>query len=355
MGCYNNVHEYLNLLGNIAEMPTKITKNNFVEKSYKKAIHPRSTTDNNSVVRFLIVTPVLNGISFLDETIRSVIFQEGDFFIEYIIKDNNSTDGSYELVEDWIKRIHKGDIPLYAKGMSITLYSSKDQGLYDGISIGFEIRPYSDNDILSYLNADDILLPKALHTVKTVFFMLPSSSWFIGQPMIIDEHGDVLSTSAFPLSYNQQDVAAGMHDGRKLGFIQQEGTFWRASLYKLVGGLDRTLSLAGDYDLWRRFALHVEPLSFNRSLGAFRKHHGQLSAGLDAYYQEVDDILVRKPFHSTLNGVNQSITTLNREFYNTAWKPYPEAHNQKEGAVLYFNDAMDRFEVIYTRRCWFGY
>ena len=38
---------------------------------------------------------------FLDETIRSVLLQRGDFLIDYIVMDGGSTDGSVAIIEKY--------------------------------------------------------------------------------------------------------------------------------------------------------------------------------------------------------------------------------------------------------------
>ena len=43
-------------------------------------------------MKFSIITPVYNGEKYITETIESVLSQEGDFEIEYIIQDGGSTD-----------------------------------------------------------------------------------------------------------------------------------------------------------------------------------------------------------------------------------------------------------------------
>ncbi len=50
-----------------------------------------------------IVTPSYNQGKFLAETIESVIGQEGDFYLDYIIIDGGSTDNSVEIIKNYEK------------------------------------------------------------------------------------------------------------------------------------------------------------------------------------------------------------------------------------------------------------
>ena len=90
--------------------------------------------------------------------------------------------------------------------------------------------------------------------------------------------------------FPRKAIDAGIFDGRFAGpyFIQQEGTFWRSTLWKKAGGLDANFRLAGDFDLWRRFAKQSELVVVDTILGCFRFRTGQLSTNLARYQAEID-------------------------------------------------------------------
>ena len=56
-------------------------------------------------MRFTIVTPVLNGEKFLDQTILSVVSQAGPFSIRYHIQDGGSKDATLKLLAAWKARL----------------------------------------------------------------------------------------------------------------------------------------------------------------------------------------------------------------------------------------------------------
>ena len=66
------------------------------------------------------------------------------------------------------------------------------------------------------------------------------------------------------------------------------GTYWRPALWTKAGGLDANFRLAGDFDLWRRFAKHSELVVADTILGCFRVRAGQLTANLAPYQAEID-------------------------------------------------------------------
>ena len=50
-----------------------------------------------------IITPSYNQGEFIEETIQSVLKQEGDFYIDYIIMDGGSKDQSVEVIRKYEK------------------------------------------------------------------------------------------------------------------------------------------------------------------------------------------------------------------------------------------------------------
>ena len=80
-----------------------------------------------------------------------------------------------------------------------------------------------------------------------------------------------------------------------VGFIQQESTYWRRSLWDRTGGrLDESLELAADFELWARFhRSSAELYSVPVPLASFRVHSDQKSRNLEAYIDEAQSVLTR--------------------------------------------------------------
>ncbi|MCL2932613.1 MAG: tetratricopeptide repeat protein [Trichodesmium sp. MAG_R03] len=241
-----------------------------------------------------IVTPVYNGVQFIDETIDGILSQSGDFFIRYHLQDGCSTDGTVEKLCKWKERLKSNNFLTLCKGIKFTFDSSPDSGMYDAINKGVAaIGNLRDEDCMTWLNADDRLLPGTLATIVSIFQSLPEVQWVTGRTELIDRDGIV--TNLFDLRlFSSRTLRAGLHEGRKLHFLTQEGTFWRSKLWHKVGGLDSSLRLAGDYDLWLRMADYSDLVTVNAVLATHRRHEGQLSNSHNRYHQEVDQILSRK-------------------------------------------------------------
>ncbi len=225
-----------------------------------------------------IVTPSYNQAAYLEATIRSVLDQNYRA-LRYLIMDGGSADGSVDI----IKR--------YADKLTYWV-SEKDGGQSDAINKGFaintSINEQSDwtNGIMTWLNSDDVLLPGALHRVGQIFEKCPQIHWLTGQPANMDAEGQHLKLGRLKTGHGRDLIRRGWYHGRGLGFIRQEGTFWRKSLFDKVGGINPNLHYAMDFDLWRRFAVHAPLVTVDQHLAVFRTQPQQKTSAIEKYYSE---------------------------------------------------------------------
>jgi glycosyltransferase involved in cell wall biosynthesis len=190
--------------------------------------------------------------------------------LEYIVCDAGSTDGSWELVEA------NRDLVTHA-------IREPDKGMYDALMKGFS---RATGEILGWINSDDLLMPWCLSCVGTYFNSVPNCQWLTGMPSLFNSAGQMVWVAQVAPRYRRGWIRRGWYSGRGMGPIQQESTFFRRSLFEQVGGLDRTLRLAGDFDLWRRFAAHAELHQVGTVLAGFRLHGRNLTTNIDSYYKE---------------------------------------------------------------------
>ena len=242
----------------------------------------------------VVITPAFNADKYLNETIFSVISQRGDFKLRYHIQDGGSSDNTVKILREWEERLVHGN-PFGGVDVKLSWTSQKDTGMYDAINRGFNQvlaelgLELTNNPVLTWINTDDILLPNSLNTVVDYFSKNNGSNWVTGVSTLMSESGVLSDTSSNPTGFAQSALLAGEHDGRTLPFVQQEGTYFRYSLWNMVDGVSQKFKLAGDWDLWRRFAAHEELVKLRCVLAVHRRHSGQLSEDMDSYYNEVDN------------------------------------------------------------------
>ncbi len=241
-------------------------------------------------MHFIMTTPVLNGARYIDETILSVVTQAGPFAIRYHIQDGGSKDDTPAKVLAWKSRLAK-DFPILCQGIEFSFTSEPDAGLYDAVNRGFAA--CGEGDVMGWINSDDRLEQGTFAAITQILTAYPDISWLCGRGAIIDEASALVLERPL-IAFPQDAIAAGIFDGR-LGtkFIMQESVFWRPKLWQKAGGVNGKLKLAGDHQLWQRFAEHADLVVVDAIFGYFRSRSDQLSENSRAYWAEIDAALMR--------------------------------------------------------------
>jgi len=263
---------------------------------------------NREMPRFLVVTPTFQSEDYLDECIHSIVGQAGDFEVRYHIQDGGSTDETWAIIQRWQAAL-EANPGLFPCRVTLTAEQAPDAGMYDAISKAFaHLRPRAE-DVMTWLNSDDLLATGAFKAVAGCMVENPSVALCGGRTALINAETR-LDHVGTPMLRSQALMAAGLYDGRRLNFIMQEGTFWTGRLWKAVGGLDASFRLAGDWDLWRRMAEHAPYVVLDALTGFHRRRPGQLSGDIEAYHREVD----------------RALTGEARERYDRTYKAYQNAN-----------------------------
>lgn len=231
-------------------------------------------------MKFSIITPCFNMERTIENTIKSIIHQSGNFEIEYIIVDGASTDNTLSIANNY-KRIVEENTKLNCIKVEIKIISEKDRGMYDAINKGFAI---ASGEILAWLNADDLYLPNTFQTIQQVFCKYPKIKWLKGAT-IFSDLGGIRGTKNTNYIYNQKWIQKGIY-GRNAPFIHQDSVFWKKELWQKINNLNSSLKLAGDYDLWIRLAKYARLWSVNKPVSIFQKRIGQLSSNMEKYRKE---------------------------------------------------------------------
>ena len=171
---------------------------------------------------------------FLGEAIESVINQGLGEQVELIICDAASTDNSVDIIRKYEKYI-------------TWWCSERDGGQSAAFNKGFR---RASGRYLTWLNADDVLLPGALKKFAAAVAQHPDCEWFVG--------------GVFWLNQDMRIIKCGR--GRPFSNIRYScglvsawgpSSFFTRRLLDYIVGVDERFKYMMDSDLWLRFAAHA--------------------------------------------------------------------------------------------------
>ena len=121
-----------------------------------------------------IITVVYNGEQYLEQTIKSVMAQTYPY-LEYIVVDGGSTDGTLGIIKQYEGQISKW-------------VSEPDKGLYDAMNKGIGM---AKGEIIGMINSDDTYEPEAVQLIVDAFQRHPNKRIFHGDRNDIAEDGTI--------------------------------------------------------------------------------------------------------------------------------------------------------------------
>jgi hypothetical protein len=190
-------------------------------------------------LKLSIVICSYNQAKFLRQALESVTAQKDVHRdeIEVLVIDGGSTDGSVAIIRSFESRLDYW-------------VSEPDRGQSHALNKGFAL---STGDVQGWLCSDDVLELHAARVVLDYFRERRQVRCFYGDAVLIDEQ-DRLVKAKKEIPFNW---FIWRYD---YNYIPQPSTFWRRDLYEEVGGLDESLQVSMDGDLWARFAqvTHIE-------------------------------------------------------------------------------------------------
>lgn len=221
-------------------------------------------------VNFSVITPSYNQGQFIARTIDSVLQQQLDVDLEYVIFDGGSTDNTVATLQGY--------------GSLLNWVSQPDNGQADAVNQGIGA---TTGDIIAWINSDDIYYPSTLKKVQHIFETHPEVDVIYGDAHHIDQNDQVMQTyPSHPWSYRylQQDC-----------FICQPATFFRRRLVDRYGPLDPSLRYCMDYELWLRYGQQVDFYYLPQVLAGSRLYKTNKTLGQSvAVHQEIKAMLQRR-------------------------------------------------------------
>ena len=171
----------------------------------------------NSEVGISIITIVLNGELYIEETVKSVINQDLEN-LEYIIIDGGSTDQTLQLLSQFGRKICK-------------IVSGYDGGIYPAINKGISL---CTRELVGIIHCGDILVPGALNSVYHKYIETAADVIY-GDIIILEENGMEFIARNY--------IANHLHLKERMS-IFHPAAFVKLSLYRSIGLYNSSFKIA---------------------------------------------------------------------------------------------------------------
>ena len=201
----------------------------------KKLINPLLT----------IITVVLNGEKYIENTIRSVLTQKLKIF-EYIVIDGGSSDNTVNIIKKYEKKI-------------AYWVSEKDKGLYDAFNKGMQL---SRGKYIGIINSDDIYTKNAFLIINRYINKFKEIDFIFGS---VKKHWGVLH------GYKPQRIkySWGFYSSHSTGFFIKRDSAKKVGLYNIK------YKYHADYDFFYRMIVKSKLIGVsskkNEITGIFRR------------------------------------------------------------------------------------
>lgn len=221
-----------------------------------------------------IVIPAYNHANYLDEAIRSVLNQDYPN-IELIVLDDGSTDNTREVLAKY--------------GAAFRWETHKNMGQANTLNKGWQT---STGEVLSYLSADDALLPHAVST--SVKYLRGGIVLTYGDFNLVDPSSKVIRhVSAPDFDYLDMFVKYVCHPG--------PGVFMTRAAFEKAGLWDSSLRQMPDYDYWLRLGLVGDFKRIPEVLASFRVHEESQT------YAQADERKAEEPVTITRRFIESNV------------------------------------------------
>lgn len=271
-----------------------------------------------------IITPSFNQRQFLEETILSVLNQNYPY-LEYIIIDGGSSDGSMEIIKRHERRLAHWE-------------SGPDRGQVHAINKGLG---RATGDIFAFINSDDVYLPGAFSAVVSYFQSNPDCKWLCGDTIFFGAgHRTELFKATVPKS--------AAHALAWEAHCPQPGMFWKRELAS--SGFKEEWSYDFDHEMYVRLLLdghRCEHLPI--PLAAYRLHAASKTVA-EGHRMEAEFDLLAERYENRLQGADRRWCRATR-YIRQAYK-LGRLKKNGEGAKLLMRAMLTYPEGMLRRPFW---
>jgi len=177
-----------------------------------------------------IITVSNNAKQTIKRTIESVLSQKYKK-IEYIIIDNDSKDGTANIINNYKDKISK-------------IIIEKDYGIYDAMNKGIKS---ATGDLIGFLNADDIYINDNVITDIVEAVTIYNKDSVYADLIYVDKYNiDIIIRYWKSGSYDINNFKLGWHPAHPTFFVKK-------AVYDKYGLYDTKFKISSDFELMLRF------------------------------------------------------------------------------------------------------
>lgn len=221
-------------------------------------------------MKISIVTPSLNQGKFIEQTIKSIISQKGDFNLEYIVIDGGSADNSVDTIKKYEELINSKYFQPQCREINFRWISEKDGGQSEAINKGLKM---ATGEVINWVCSDDLLQPGALQKVADFFKNDEKAKVGFGQNQFIDENGEVFERPRSKKFTRPELIKRWSSVYRKFN-LAQPSVFVKREVLDKIGYLDNSNCFCMDYDWYLRINKEYEFNFIDDCLSSTRFHPG---------------------------------------------------------------------------------
>jgi glycosyltransferase len=189
-----------------------------------------------------IITVSYNSAKTISDTISSVQKQTYKN-IEYIVVDGNSTDGTTEIVSQFVDAMQVRSEGA-SQGVVTKFLCERDKGIYDAMNKGLAL---ATGDIIGVLNSDDFYCAEDVIEQVVLAFQKNNSDCLYGDLNYVDPTDTNKIVRKWRSGdYNRENFLKGWMPPHPTFFVKK-------SCYEKFGTFDTHFKSAADYELMLRF------------------------------------------------------------------------------------------------------
>lgn len=203
--------------------------------------------------RLSVVTPVLNGVAFIEECVRNVAEQNCEQ-AEHIIVDGGSSDGTLAALDRLVERTPR-----------LRVLSHPRMRQSAAMNVGVQT---SEGSIIGILNVDDYYSPGTLNRVLELFQSFTEPTLLVGNCTLWYEHREPRENR--PTDLRLESLLLGPRH-RPFPF-NPSAYFYDKEVHEVVGFYDEEDDFTMDLDFLLRAVTSIQTEYRDESWGNFRVH-----------------------------------------------------------------------------------